>query len=129
MRISYWSSDFFSSNLRLRGRKTVRRNLHRAMPAPPVPDGDRDDLAMARMQERNCTMIWKKPALFRRSISGAALLVLAACSNVAQAATYTMFRDPGCGCCLKERKSVVSGKSVSVGVELGGRRMLKKNKM
>ncbi len=27
--------------------------------------------------------------------------LLAACSNVAQAATYTMFRDPGCGCCLK----------------------------
>ena len=39
----------------------------------------------------------KKPSLLRRSISGAALLVLAACSNVAQAATYTMFRDPGCG--------------------------------
>ena len=28
------------------------------------------------------------------------LLTLAACSNAAQAATYTMFRDPGCGCCL-----------------------------
>ncbi len=28
-----------------------------------------------------------------------ALLMLAACSNVAQAATYQMFRDPNCGCC------------------------------
>lgn len=37
----------------------------------------------------------------RNSLTTTALLVLAACSNVAQAATYTMFRDPGCGCCLK----------------------------
>lgn len=29
------------------------------------------------------------------------LFALAACSNLAQAATYTMFHDPGCGCCLK----------------------------
>ena len=29
-----------------------------------------------------------------------ALLALAACSQVAQAATYEMFRDPNCGCCL-----------------------------
>ena len=37
----------------------------------------------------------------RRSWAAAALLTLAACSNAAQAATYTMFRDPNCGCCLK----------------------------
>lgn len=36
----------------------------------------------------------------RKSLLASALLALAACSNVAQAATYTMFRDPGCGCCL-----------------------------
>jgi len=41
----------------------------------------------------------EKPA--RRSVARAVLLMLAACSNAAQAATYTMFRDPGCGCCLK----------------------------
>ncbi|MGQ2943115.1 MAG: DUF411 domain-containing protein [Blastomonas fulva] len=29
-----------------------------------------------------------------------ALALLAACSNAAQAATYTMFRDPNCGCCM-----------------------------
>lgn len=28
------------------------------------------------------------------------LALLAACSNVAQATTYTMFRDPNCGCCM-----------------------------
>ena len=38
---------------------------------------------------------------FRNSLTATALLMLAACSNAAQAATYTMFRDPGCGCCLK----------------------------
>ncbi len=27
------------------------------------------------------------------------LLSLAACSSAAQAATYTMFKDPNCGCC------------------------------
>ncbi len=59
-------------------------------------------------------MIWKKPALFRRSVSGAALLVLAACSNVAQAATYTMFRDPGCGCCLNWAGHVEDGMNTKV---------------
>ncbi|MBU0781358.1 MAG: DUF411 domain-containing protein, partial [Alphaproteobacteria bacterium] len=29
-----------------------------------------------------------------------ALALLSACSNAAQAATYTMFRDPNCGCCM-----------------------------
>lgn len=28
-----------------------------------------------------------------------ALLLLAACTSAAQAATYEMFRDPNCGCC------------------------------
>ena len=37
----------------------------------------------------------------KRSLVASALLLLAACSNAAQAATYTMFRDPNCGCCLK----------------------------
>ena len=37
----------------------------------------------------------------RRSWAASALLTLAACTNAAQAATYTMFRDPNCGCCLK----------------------------
>ncbi|MGN3974144.1 DUF411 domain-containing protein [Tsuneonella sp. SYSU-LHT278] len=27
-------------------------------------------------------------------------VLLAACTGAAQAATYTMYRDPGCGCCL-----------------------------
>ncbi|WAT18089.1 DUF411 domain-containing protein [Aurantiacibacter sp. MUD11] len=34
-----------------------------------------------------------------RNILAPTLLMLAACSNAAQAATFTMFRDPNCGCC------------------------------
>ena len=37
----------------------------------------------------------------RLRLAGAALTLLAACSGVAQATTYTMYRDPGCGCCKK----------------------------
>jgi hypothetical protein len=43
----------------------------------------------------------KNAAGMRNALIGPVLLALAACSNVAEAATYTMFRDPGCGCCLK----------------------------
>jgi len=39
------------------------------------------------------------PSALRRPLASALLVVLAACSNVAQAASYTMYRDPGCGCC------------------------------
>src|SRR3546814_17008096 len=35
---------------------------------------------------------------------------------------------PGTGICHQDRKSVVSGKSVSVRVDLGGRRIIKTNK-
>lgn len=37
----------------------------------------------------------------RLRLAGAALTLLAACSGVAQTTTYTMYRDPGCGCCKK----------------------------
>lgn len=36
----------------------------------------------------------------RRSIVSFATMIVAACAGVAQAATFTMYRDPGCGCCL-----------------------------
>jgi len=35
----------------------------------------------------------------RVKFAGVALALLAACSGVAQATSYTMFRDPDCGCC------------------------------
>lgn len=36
---------------------------------------------------------------FRHRFLAPALLALAACSSAAEAATYTMFKDPNCGCC------------------------------
>jgi hypothetical protein len=45
----------------------------------------------------------------RSTLLGPLLVVLASCSNVAQAATYTMFRDPGCGCCLQWADHVEHG--------------------
>ena len=38
---------------------------------------------------------------FRTTLAAPLLLLLAACSGAAQAASYTMFRDPSCGCCTK----------------------------
>ena len=51
---------------------------------------------------------------FRNSFAATALLVIAACSNVAQAATYTMYRDPGCGCCLKWANHFENGMDAEV---------------
>ena len=50
----------------------------------------------------------------RKSLLGTAFLALAACSNVAQAASYTMFRDPGCGCCLKWAEHFEEGMDAQV---------------
>lgn len=59
-------------------------------------------------------MISRKVSVLRRPVAAAALLVLAACSNVAQAATYTMYRDPGCGCCLSWAGHVEEGMEAKV---------------
>ena len=40
------------------------------------------------------------PVHLRRSLGLFAAYALVACAGVAQAASFTMFRDPGCGCCL-----------------------------
>ena len=50
----------------------------------------------------------------RRSLTASVLLTLAACSNAAQAATYTMFRDPGCGCCLTWAGHVENGMEAEI---------------
>lgn len=49
-----------------------------------------------------------------RSLAASLILALAACSNAAQAATYTMFRDPGCGCCLNWAEHVEDGMETNV---------------
>ena len=50
----------------------------------------------------------------RRSLAASLLLALAACSNAAQAATYTMYRDAGCGCCLSWAGHVEQGLEAEV---------------
>ncbi len=50
----------------------------------------------------------------RRSLAASLLLAIAACSNAAQAATYTMYRDAGCGCCLNWAGHVEHGLEAEV---------------
>lgn len=53
----------------------------------------------------------------RRSMAPALLMALAACSNAAQAASYTMFRDPNCGCCEEWADHVHAGMQANIAVE------------
>lgn len=41
-----------------------------------------------------------KTNAFRRRAAILVGLMATACTGAAQAATYTMYRDPGCGCCM-----------------------------
>lgn len=50
-----------------------------------------------------------RSALFRRGVAGAVVLGAALTACVAQAASYTMYRDPNCGCCLDWAKHVEQG--------------------
>lgn len=54
-----------------------------------------------------------------KDASGAGLLLvsLTACSTAAQAASYTMYRDAGCGCCLKWAEHAEAGLDATVKVE------------
>ncbi len=49
-----------------------------------------------------------------RQLVAPALLALAACSSAAQAATYTMFKDPNCGCCDQWADHVREGMDAEV---------------
>jgi len=52
------------------------------------------------------------------SVLGAPILMaLAACSNAAQAASYTMFRDPNCGCCEEWAEHVREGMAAEIAVQ------------
>lgn len=55
-------------------------------------------------------------ALLRRLRTAATLLLLAACT-AAQAASYTMYRDPSCGCCKAWASHVHEGMDAEVAVE------------
>ena len=51
------------------------------------------------------------------SAAGLLLLSLAACSTAAQAASYTMYRDAGCGCCLEWADHASAGLNAEVKAE------------
>ena len=55
----------------------------------------------------------------RYRLSTAAILILAlgACANAAQAATYTMFRNPSCGCCEQWAEHIRQGMEAEVKVQ------------
>ena len=48
-------------------------------------------------------------AITRARAAAVAAMLLAACSQAAQASSLVMFRDPGCGCCEEWAKHVRSG--------------------
>ncbi len=59
-----------------------------------------------------------KPAFeIRRLLPILGGILLAACTGAAQAATYTMFRDPSCGCCEDWADHVRAGLSTEVVVQ------------
>lgn len=51
------------------------------------------------------------------SAAGLLLVSLATCSTAAQAASYTMYRDAGCGCCLKWADHASTGLNAEVNAE------------
>src|SRR3546814_13231089 len=114
MRISDWSSDLCSSDLRFR----VERAL-----APPLPE--RQYIASVVALNARCT-------IEQRAVKGGAIIVgqLDQTGFLDEAAPlYEMARalasghDPS-----SDRKSVVWGKRVAVRVDLGGGRIFKKKK-
>lgn len=59
------------------------------------------------------------------SAAGLLLISLAACSTAAQAASYTMYRDAGCGCCLKWADHAAEGLDAQVTAENADMQMVK----
>lgn len=59
------------------------------------------------------------------SAAGLLLLSLAACSTAAQAASYTMYRDAGCGCCLEWAEHASTGLDAQVTAEDADMAMVK----
>jgi hypothetical protein len=59
------------------------------------------------------------------SAAGLMLLSLAACSTAAQAASYTMYRDAGCGCCLEWADHASEGLDAEVIAENADMQMVK----
>src|SRR3546814_13444817 len=105
MRISDWSSDVCSSDLRPRAHQDHRGDHCRA---PPVAVGIAAEIPAAERTDQEA-----------RGIDG---------GDVEKLRGVVAAREEGRGEIEGDRKSVVEGKSVSVRVDLGGRRIIKKKK-
>src|SRR3546814_13502246 len=107
MRISDWSSDVCSSDLGLQGHEDRRF-------AQPAAQPDANDTEDPTQQERQA------PGVVEDLRRGEDLRQRRGGQGAKQIAE-------GQASLEEDRKSVVSGKSVSVRVDLGGRRIFKKN--
>src|SRR3546814_15507158 len=104
MRISDWSSDVCSSDLN-------------ALTARFALDAD-----VAPGFTLQFSADWTR----RREASAGSTLLEVNATGLAPAINNTVTTAPTFGVPFEDRKSVVSGKSVSVRVDLGGRRIIKK---
>src|SRR3546814_20542665 len=105
MRISDWSSDVCSSDLGMRAVKDFGQ-FSNLVPRPTLPH------SIPRMPSRILALSASSAAISAMISSGS--------RSGASSALFGFFTE--------DRKSVVSGKSVSVRVDLGGRRTIKKKK-
>src|SRR3546814_20968285 len=99
MRISYWSSDVCSSDLDLPGCRPTR----------PLPRQSSRGGQIYKCRARRRRLHATAPSMFR---------------SFGNSANGTVHQSRVFPC--PDRKSVVEGKSVSVRVDLGGRRIIKK---
>src|SRR3546814_20703760 len=136
MRISDWSSDVCSSDLR-RGRHQRRARLYAAKI-------HREDIEMVGggAERDRARLGMSSPGNSRRTGRGndnpadgfplrsAAFQIFASISQAVELGTGYGAPDPGAAlsCLLPDRKSVESGKGVAVRVDLRVRRRMKKNK-
>src|SRR3546814_18225082 len=122
MRISDWSSDVCSSDLPARSLASALGHCprpghhHKRAPGARVAVPAAKTAALGGAGALDCgAMAAAQPAV--RQLGAAAL-----------AATMPGRPQPPPGSGLRDRTSVVEGKSVSVRVDLGGRRIIKKKK-
>src|SRR3546814_21184371 len=104
MRISDWSSDVCSSDLLATGSGSPGTPTGQPSPAAPSVDDRQHDARRVVLRVMDCV---------NRRDTGRFVEIIAARIEIAL---------------IGDRKSVVSGKSVSVRVDLGGRRIIKKKK-
>src|SRR3546814_18849323 len=121
MRISDWSSDVCSSDLDALGRIGFRRSQSVAY-RPSCAD------CSACVSVRVCAGEFVPSNSQKRNLRRNGDLVATACKPWATEEQYTLLRSYLASRHPADRKSVVSGKSVYVRVDLGGSRIHKKKK-